>query len=176
MNEDIIHPGQSDKLQPHVENSVRLSSAHNAFIEVYNPAAFVVPDLSWTKIPHQTVAIDPMKMWDAPNKRVIIPFDGLYRVEARLRHEDTTGTYRYLLGLFVNGVVVRYMCDHLGGGGTMGLTPSGSIGITEIYLRKGDYVEVDMYHNIGSNRNYPIAVTQDQSNFSVRCVRRYLLP
>lgn len=109
---------------------------------------------SFTRILWASVDYDYNSDCNLSLSRFYAPYDGIYHFEVNFRTETTTGSYRNLITLYINGSesanTARLYDDQTGGNGT-GIQIGGS---ATLKLTAGDYIVPHFWHNIGSTRSY----------------------
>lgn len=154
---------------------IKAQSDDQYIAKVITPATQSIADSTNTVVQFTKVAYDPKDMWDPSIYSFVVPFTGLWKVEACYQVETTSGTYNYTLAVYVNGSVAlgKYLYyGNNGGGGN----PCVVNGVAEIYLEKDDAVELRFRQRVGSTRSYPASTYPYTNWFSIRNVSAFLLP
>jgi len=119
--------------------------------KAYRQTSYNVPDGTFAKVPLNVVQFDSEGGFDTTLNRYVVQVSGMYNLTANIAYEITGNIYRYILCIYVNNSERARLWDGLSGGNAPGIR-NGSVLLS---LSAGDYVEMFMWHNVGSTRTEP---------------------
>ena len=144
----------------------QISQSGASRIKAVRNTAQTIPSESYTKIQYNTEVYDNLGEYDNTNYRFTATEEGYYLVTARILFALALWDKdRIVLRLYKNGVVNVALGETI--------TPSsfsvaaGTDGSTILYLEEGDYIDVRVYHNRGTNTDL-----QADSNYNYFTVHR----
>lgn len=128
-----------------------------------------VPTSSFTHIDWDTISYDVGSDCSLATNKFTAPYDGIYFIDVAFRTEQTTGVYRNIIAVEVNGSEALRLYDNQTGGNGTGIQIGGT---GQLNLTAGDYVEVAFWQNIGSTRSYSASTAYQYYHFAGHLVAR----
>lgn len=129
---------------------VRVATTPTHF-KAHRATSYSVPSSTFTKVPLNVVEFDTDGGFDTTLNRYVVQESGMYNLTANIAYEITSNIYRYILCIYVNNSERARLWDGLSGGDA----PGNRNGSVLLNLSAGDYVEMFMWHNVGSTRTEP---------------------
>lgn len=110
-----------------------------------------IPDTTWTVVEYETEEHDYGGIYDnSANYRFTAPSTGIYAIAASIEIAAISSSDYVYLALFKNGSLLAEIDRHFY---VTSLLPLLNGSVPAVYLTRGDYVDVRVYHNYGAGRN-----------------------
>lgn len=149
----LVNAGVTQITNSNITNTrqlVRLSTTTPHF-RANRAATYNVPTSTFTKVPLNVVEFDNAGGFNTTLNRYVVQESGMYNLTANIVYELTSNIYRYILCIYVNGSERVRLWDGQSGGDI----PGSRNGSVLLNLSAGNYVEMFMWHNVGSTRTQP---------------------